>query len=276
MATGPVAESLRRALQLAGAPVFVYHGLTELGTAALSWRGRKYWVLAAQFREHLKSIHREGCRVALLHELWNTTAPAKNGKPSVALTFDDGLSSDYSIGFPLLLEAGVRANFFVNTAIIGQPRFLGWRQIAEMQRAGMSFQSHGHDHVNLSRLTLRGLEHQLKVSKLLLEDRLGTPVEFLAAPYGVLNARVIETALQVGYRAVCNSRSWPARPGTRTVSRVAVYSHTPLSDFRKLLTGNLFGYQARAFRAALLYLPKRIALCFWQPQVSAARAEALR
>ena len=54
-----------------------------------------------------------------------------------------------AVGDPLLVEAslglgeaaGARAEFFINTATIGQPGYLTWGQVAEMHRAGMSFQS---------------------------------------------------------------------------------------------------------------------------------------
>ena len=55
-------------------------------------------------------------------------------------TFDDGRATDYEVAFPLLLAAGVRAEFFVNTATIERAGHLTWSQIMEMHRAGMSFQ----------------------------------------------------------------------------------------------------------------------------------------
>jgi peptidoglycan/xylan/chitin deacetylase (PgdA/CDA1 family) len=192
--------------------------------------------------------------------MWAGLAGRENGGPSVVLTFDDGRASDFEVAFPLLLEAGTRAEFFVNTAAIGRPGFLSWRQMAEMQARGMSFQSHGHDHVDLTPLPRRVVEWQLDESKRRLEDRLGSPVEFLAAPYGRLSRRVVEVAGQVGYRAVCTSRSWPARPGARLVDRIAIYRHTTPGEFSRLLGGHAIPYVIRAARATLLFAPKRLLL----------------
>ena len=117
MATG---QLIRGWLGLGGTPVFLYHGLTLLLAPECPVRERKYWVSAAQFREHLACIGGEGCQAVLLHELWDAANGSKRKKLPVALTFDDGNSSDYEIAFPLLLEAGLRAEFFVNTATVGR------------------------------------------------------------------------------------------------------------------------------------------------------------
>ncbi len=272
MAAGQLAE-LRSPLRLGGTAVFMYHGLTGCGAAQAPWREQKYWVSAAQFHGHLDCLARAAGYVSLLGEAWDSAEASRGRNPRAVLTFDDGRSSDFEIAYPLLLDFGIRVEFFVNTGTIGSPGFLSWRQIADMQRAGMSFQSHGHDHVALPELPQREQERQLRVSKQILEDRLGTSVAFLAVPYGSLNQQVSEVALQEGYRAVCNSLSWPAQPGRRMVNRVPVYAHTTAGQFRRLLTGNPVSYAARGLRAALLYLPKRVLSRFSPPAHSAAPLE---
>lgn len=258
-------------VRLGGVPVFLYHGLTHSEEAAAPSRERDYCIPGAQFKEHLDQIRQSGYRAWLLEELWREargkpSSPATQGDgwqtPGLALTFDDGLRSAYEIAYPFLLEAGIGADFFVNTASIGKPGFLNWAQILEMQRAGMSFQSHSRDHVYLTWLPAGALETQLRDSKRILEDRLGKPVDFLSAPYGDLNGRVIHVARQLGYRAVFSSWSWPARPGTPVVGRVLVNCRTTIGDFRSLLTGSPVAYVARATRGCLKYIPKRLMLRF--------------
>lgn len=275
MATGQLTESARGRLRLSGTPVFLYHGLTSSSAPKCPRRQRKYWVAAVHFREHLASIGTDGRRVALLPELWSSSGPSERENLPIALTFDDGRCSDYEIAFPHLLEAGIRAEFFVNTATIGTKGFLSWQQVSEMQRRGMSFQSHSHDHVDLSRLPLREKEQQLKRSKQVLEDRLGCEVKFLAVPFGRLSAEVVRVAVTTGYRAVCTSRSWPAQPGARLVNRVVVYAHTDQLAFRGLLTGRPASYFARFARAVTLFLPKQLLAHFFQPRNSATTLESL-
>ena len=147
-----------------------------------------------------------------------------------------------------------------NTATIGQPGYLDWCQVAEMHRAGMTFQSHAHDHVVLPGLPARALKDELHTPKRLLEDRVGCGVDFLAAPYGLLDRRVLDTAREVGYRAVCSSLSWPARPGAAIVNWVTMYRNTTTARFQAILGRQPSAYLPGVARTVLLYVPRRVLL----------------
>jgi peptidoglycan/xylan/chitin deacetylase (PgdA/CDA1 family) len=255
MATGELTVGAPRAHRLGGVPIFMYHALTASRPPA----GAKYRLPAVAFQEHLAVIKGNGFRPILLRTLWTHPNPTE-AHHAVGLTFDDGDVSHYTHAYPALVEAEARADFFVNTATVDRPGFLSWAQIAEMQRAGFSFQSHSHDHIALIGLPRRVLERQLRDSKRLLEERLGTRVDFLAAPYGLLNSRVVRAAHEVGYRAVCTSWSWPAHPGARTVSRIAVYPHTSAIEFVQLLQGRPPIFLRRVTRILLTHIPKRVLL----------------
>src|SRR5207244_13431364 len=128
-------------------------------------RESKSWVTPAAFARHLAQIRELGHRVRRLYDFWSGEAGLPENQSAVVLTFDDGRATDYEIAFPLLLAAGARAEFFVNTATIGQLGYLTWSRIAEMQRAAMSFQSHSHDHVALPRLPPRPLSNEHPLPK---------------------------------------------------------------------------------------------------------------
>jgi peptidoglycan/xylan/chitin deacetylase (PgdA/CDA1 family) len=247
---------------LPGVPVLLYHEVVREHPEADGSEESKYGVTLTQFREQLGQILQLGRRVVLLRELSRGLTAFEDGQPAVILTFDDGKASDYEAAFPALAERGMSAEFFVNTSTVGERGYLSWQQIAEMHRAGMSIQSHAHDHVALSPLPRIALERQLKTSKQILEDRLGSAVDYLAVPYGFWNRRVLSAAREAGYRAMCNSRNWPARPGAGLVSRTAVYRQTSSRDLARLLTGDAVSYGTRALREAFLYLPKQILLHF--------------
>jgi len=240
--------------------VLLYHALARADEGEGRGREKKYWVSLRQFQGQLEQIRRAGRQVALLGELWAQPGAPDEDKPPIVLTFDDGHRSNYDVAFPALLEAGVRADFFVNTSTVGQPSYLEWRQILEMQRTGMAFHSHSHDHVALSRLSIQELEVQLGESKRRLEDRLGCSVDYLSVPYGFVNRQVFVVARRLGYRGVCTSRGWPAHPSAFQINRVAVYRHTGLREFRSLVVGDPFCYAFRSARAALLYVPKQVLL----------------
>ena len=259
MATGELTVRRPALPGVRGVPIFMYHVLTDASGPDGVARVGKYGLPATVFREHLALIRRHGFRPQLVGRLWGReSSPA--GHPGVGLTFDDGDVSNYTLAYPTLMEAGACADFFVNTATVGRPGYLSWPQITEMQRAGLSFQSHSHEHVALLGLPVPALERQLRQSKHLLEDRLGAPVDFLAAPYGLLNGAVVRAAREAGYRAVATSWNWPARPGATTMSRLAVHRTTTAGDFSQLLHGRPSILARRMGRDLVAHIPKRVML----------------
>src|SRR5436309_12842612 len=169
-------------MTLRGVPVLHYDGLGTTLPADVDARLASHWIATIALARQLVAIREHGHRVIWLYESWTRGAAEPPARSPVVLTFDDGRATDYKLAFPLLLAAGARAEFFINTATIGQPGYLAWGQVAEMHRAGMSFQSHAHDHVVLPGLPPRILKNELQTSKRLLEDRVGRGVDVLAAP----------------------------------------------------------------------------------------------
>jgi peptidoglycan/xylan/chitin deacetylase (PgdA/CDA1 family) len=232
-------------LMLPGVPIFNYHGLAESAPKEASLEARPYWLTPTEFRSQLSHIRENGFQVVLMGDLKDRALDPLFKLPAVVLTFDDGLVTDYEIAFPLLAEFGWRAVFFLNTATIGKAGYLEWSKIAEMQRNGMSFQSHSHRHVDLTVLPNLTLEAELTESKQRLEDRLGSRVDFLAAPHGVLDRRVVHRALAVGYRGVCSTRCWPARPGSAILTRITLRRDVQIGEFHGFLTGEPLPYLRR-------------------------------
>jgi len=258
---------------LTGIPILNYHRLLPESSANCLASPTRFSISVQQFVDQLRQIHDIAAQSCLLTDLWrNDSSWGKAG--SLILTFDDGRDSDYYTAYPQLVEAGDVAEFFVNTATIGTPGFLSWAQISEMRRSGMSFQSHGHDHVDLTLLGTSELKKQLLHSRQLLEDQTGSPVRFLAAPYGRINRRVIAEASEAGYWAVCTSGWWPAGRRKFLLPRVPIYGHTSVREFRSLVLLRANCYVARAIRSALLSIPKYLALTCWPQWVQKWREQS--
>jgi peptidoglycan/xylan/chitin deacetylase (PgdA/CDA1 family) len=237
--------------------------LAEGTSQPLAFAEKRYWVSVQEFQAQLDIIGSADFTTILLSNFMDgeTLLP---GVSQTVLTFDDGRASDYSIAYPLLQGKGIKAEFFVNTATINTTGFLTWSKVKEMQREKMSFQSHSHDHVDLTRLTDEELERQLKLSKETLENKVGVAVKFLAAPFGALNSKVVDCALRLGYRAVCSARTLPALPGARNLNRVVIYRGTSIRAFKRLLECSPSGYLSRIaqspfYRTRNLFLKLRSA-----------------
>lgn len=125
---------------------------------------------------------------------------------NVLLTFDDGHLSNYQHAFPALLTHAMRADFFVNPALVGSRGFADWAALREMAEAGMSIQSHGYDHVYLTSLGEKQLRDNLKAAREQIEDHVGTPVTLLAPPGGRMPRNLWKVARECGYEAVLSSQ----------------------------------------------------------------------
>ena len=245
---------------LSGVPVLLYHGVRGK-EETVDAHEKKYWLSLERFQAHLATIRTAGLQVGLLREL--NQESASSPVPQAVLTFDDGRASDYQLVFPALQAASLRAEFFINTAMLNRAGYLTWQEVREMHRAGMSIQSHGHEHVDLSRLSQRQLREQLVRSKHLLEDRLGGEVTALSIPYGLLNPRVLVAARGIGFQQVCCSRYWPAARGAWLVNRATIYAGTTTTHLQRILAKDPLWYWRQKLRSGFLYLPRRLALAYW-------------
>lgn len=242
--------------------VFLYHAVAHHRPARLARRERKYWMEAGDFRRHVKFFERYRHLVARLEHCWRAkaftplTASILQPSPApmpVVLTFDDGWESDFRVVWPLLAEAGLPATCFVNTATLGKFGHLRWSHVREMSAAGVSFQSHSHRHIDLTRLGKQDLKIELRMSKDLLEGWVKQPVEFLSVPYGRVSRRVVDAALAAGYRAVCTSDPKPALPRAEQIGRIAIHANTRTGELARLMDGSRIAFWKRSARAALLW-----------------------
>lgn len=227
-------------------PVYMYHGVGS--GAELAGADPVYAVSTVAFRRQLKVI---GHSIALARQLVvdrAITAPS--------ITFDDGHLTHYTNAYPALLEAGMTAEFYVNTALVGTPGFVDWVQLREMAAAGMSIQSHGHHHLFLADLDDVALRNELERSKAAIEAHLGKAVTVLAPPGGRYDRRTLETAQRLGYRALAVSEPGLWRRLDRPiVPRFPIYARTGIGTVRAYRRR----FAAATLKAQLRYRLARLA-----------------
>jgi peptidoglycan/xylan/chitin deacetylase (PgdA/CDA1 family) len=119
------------------------------------------------------------------------------GRPAVAITFDDGYRSVLTEAVPVLRRYGFPATAFVPTKWIGdRNRWDGFPdnaialelmtadELLEADRAGVEIASHSHAHAKLDELSEHEARADLEASVALLREILGRPPRYLAYPYG--------------------------------------------------------------------------------------------
>ena len=131
-------------------------------------------------------------------------------RPSVKLTFDDGLESDRSVVLPMLLEHGLKATFFACAGLVGSPGYISVDGIRGLVDSGMTIGSHGLNHVSWQGLKGAELQAEIRQARSMLQEMSGTDVDEAACPFGRYDRRSLRALRDAGFRGVYTSDGHPA------------------------------------------------------------------
>lgn len=163
-------------------------------------------------------------------------AGRRDGKERVAITFDDGHSSDV-FAADELERRGFIATFFVPWSLVGCNGYLERGAIVDLARRGFRIGSHGLKHEPLTGKSRSAVEYELSESKTRLEDLTGNEIVDLAVPFGRYNRMVIAAAKSAGFKRVLTSDMGIARAGKSDVlPRLPVSASTTFEEFCTLLS----------------------------------------
>jgi len=122
------------------------------------------------------------------------------------ITFDDGHISNFTLAAPLLQARGLSATFFIAAGWTGtRAGFMGWNELQSLHQSGHTIGAHGLTHKLLTHCNERELQSELRDARLLLEDKLGTPITTLSLPGGRYNRRVLQACEEFGYTHIYTS-----------------------------------------------------------------------
>ncbi|HET9223743.1 MAG TPA: polysaccharide deacetylase family protein, partial [Roseiflexaceae bacterium] len=91
-------------------------------------------------------------------------------------------------------------------AMVGQPGYMSWEQLAALRDAGMEIGAHTIDHYDLTTLDPAESERQIVQSKIDLEHALGISIVSFCYPTGLYNWSVVEQARAAGYLSATTTR----------------------------------------------------------------------
>jgi len=146
-----------------------------------------------------------------------------NGRPRLAVTFDDAYRSTIEEGLPVLARLGLVGTVFAPTAYVGSPEPMVWpgigqwaegphepellcmdeAQLRRLASEGWEVGSHTHTHPRLPDLDPGDLSDELLESRALIEQITGTPCRSLAYPFGAFNDTVARATRDAGYDTAC-------------------------------------------------------------------------
>jgi peptidoglycan/xylan/chitin deacetylase (PgdA/CDA1 family) len=187
-------------------------GLHRVGPLpAGSWE-TWFWISEATFERFLDELSAEGWEpVSLELFLAGLDYPAMLPPRTALITFDDGYHATAEAALRVLAERALAGVFFVPSDFVGgmndfeagtdEPRekICSVADLAALEAAGISVQSHGASHTAFTALRAEEQERELRESKAALERVPRVDVRAVAYPYGELGDAGV--AQRAGYVA---------------------------------------------------------------------------
>ena len=209
-------------------------------------------ISTARFKRHmwyLKSKKYTPISLDQLQRYFFNKADSLPERP-VIITFDDGYMDNYENALPILREYNFSATIFIVSGLVGKVNqwikaegyperpLMGWREIEDMKRNGITIGSHTLNHPRLSLLENKDVRREIEGSKKLFEDRLGVPINHFAYPYGDMNESIIDIVREAGYTTACSVMSGfnSERINLFKLRRIGVFGSDSLRRFAVKLT----------------------------------------
>lgn len=181
--------------------------LTEFVAAVLTYHqigdgdsSSGYYVSAKNFEEQLDWLNNKGYHFISYDKLYDAMA---NGgtlpKKPVVISFDDGVTNQYTTALPILEKYQVPAIFFIQLRNVNTDTGMTWEQIKDLDSRGMTIGSHSMTHANLKDLNAEELKYELEESKKILEEHLDKKVNFFSYPKGAFDDTIVEATKNAGY-----------------------------------------------------------------------------
>lgn len=180
----------------AGFPILEYHMVTE----EVRPGAEPYVVPPAEFAAQLDYLRREGYTTITPQDY----ARARKGKQvlpekPVILSFDDGYEDNHRVILPMLDERGMKGVFYIVTNDIGQPGYMTWEDLFDLERRGMEIGSHTANHLPLTTLTPAQQRDELRLSKLTLEWKGMKTIYSFSYPNGAYDDSIVAMLAEEDY-----------------------------------------------------------------------------
>lgn len=170
-------------------PILMYHSISD----NLFGMSHPYYHIntrPAVFSAQMRWLRAAGYRTIGLAEAWAGLAVGADLSKVMVLIFGDGYRDFYTDAMDVLTQCGFSATMFLVTDRVGQNSlriqgadYLTWREVKDLQQAGIQFGSHTVTHPDLRSMNPDQLEYELGRSKEVIEQNLGTPVDSFLYPF---------------------------------------------------------------------------------------------
>lgn len=229
-------------------PILTYHRFAPTAVDSMT-------LPISTFESQLKWLKDNGYTVIPLKTLVSYLqgkGPAPSAK-SVVITADDGHKSVYSYMLPLVKKYNIPVTLFIYPSAISNAAYaLTWEQLKELQKTGLfDMQGHTYWHPNFhhDKKKLSSSEYQkfvnvqLNKSKAVLEKKFGTPIDFLAWPFGIYDDELEKAASNAGYVMAfsIDGRHTSKSDNAMAQPRYMIVHQQSMKNFAEIMAGHAQG-----------------------------------
>lgn len=237
-------------------PILEYHDLSSTPGSSGHFHS-PYVLLSEKFYEQMSWLFRQGYRTLTIDDL--LTHPGADRL--VAITFDDGHISNYSLAFSILKEFNFRATFFIVPSFVGSKNYVSTSQLKEMHESGMKIESHSLTHPYMYALPAQEMLHEIIESKKWIQDVLKDETNHFSVPYGMYGKDLVEHLKKAGYKSMVTENYGYYKYNDvafHVLPRFTIKAHFDLKTFRNIIEGRKLLLTPDYFKATCLRLSKAI------------------
>ena len=165
---------------------------------------------------------------------------AAHAETGIAITFDDGNETDFTIAVPALRERGMKATFFPIVNEIVGPLKMDAPQIRQLSENGFAIGSHGMNHTELTSLSHDEQSNEMRQSLTELCRIVQKEIRSFAFPYGIYNSSLATLAEESGYCSAMTTEALlnDANDHSFLIHRWNIKRSTSMEEFREMISGN--------------------------------------
>jgi peptidoglycan/xylan/chitin deacetylase (PgdA/CDA1 family) len=209
----------------------------------------KFNVTPREFEKQMLYIQQHYVVVPLMQIVEYAKRERSFTKPTVAITFDDGYADTFTEVFPLMQKLQLPFTVFLTTSLESSTVFgniprLSWEQIITMHQSGLvSFEVHGHAHINLKTIVHdeQAMRKEIVDSQQLIATHTGRMPTMIAYASGHKNDAVLSYVDMHGFIGGFTINEGLIQPGDMplTLKRTQIDGTMNFIQFTLRLTGGI-------------------------------------
>ena len=194
-------------------PILMYHSVTDAATPGFG----RFVVKTKDFNNQMLFLKIGGYTAISVSDFLSRSSAGQLDNKTVVLTFDDGFVDFCSVVLPSLSAFGFTATLYIVSGFVGKTSawlqaasqrlsLLDWSQISQAVTNGIEVGAHTVTHPKLDLLPRATAQHEIRSSKLCIEDRVGVKVSTFAYPFGFRDDHIINMVRESGFESACAVR----------------------------------------------------------------------